>query len=219
LLRVTKAFIDELKAEVSIETRENVSYINADELTRWPDFVAAGTWYADSKYLHHFRLAGLLRDLRAEGSDRLKDSALGWTISGSGTFVLPFLDKRDNLKLSAHYGDGYGAQLKSGPDDGVFKNLSSELKTIGVFASYGGLQHWWSDSFRSNLVYGYVNADNPGSVDGDELERTWYTAANLIWNHYKGVSLGFEYLWGGRENKDGADGTDHRFLFHTRFDY
>jgi len=72
---------------------------------------------------------------------------------------------------------------------------------------------------RSNLVYGYVDADNPGFIDGDELENTTYAAANLIWNPYKTVTLGFEYLWGRRENKDGASGTDNRFLFSSRFDY
>ena len=57
----------------------------------------------------------------------------------------------------------------------------------------GGLQHWWSDALRSNLVYGYVDADNPGFVDGDELENTTYVAADIVWNPYKTVKLGCFY--------------------------
>ena len=101
--------------------------------------------------------------------------------------------------------------------DAVFDTVNSELKAIGVFGSYGGLQHWWSDSWRSNLVYGFAYADNPGFADGDLLDNTWYGAANIIWNPYEMVTFGLEYLWGRRENKDGADGTGSRFLFSSRY--
>ena len=133
--------------------------------------------------------------------------------------VLPFLGPRDSFKLAVQYGEGYGAQIKSGPDDAAFNLGSSELETIGVFSTYAGLQHWWANSVRSNLVYGYLDADNPGFIDGDELENTTYLAANLVWNPYKKITLGFEYLWGRRENKDGASGNNNRFLFSSRFDY
>lgn len=219
LLRVTKSFADALTAEVALDTPENTAYIDADQRTRWPDFVLTGTWHPGGEYLKHLRLAGLARDLRAEGANGSTDSAFGWAIGGSGKFGLPFLGPKDNLKLAIQYGDGYGAQLKSGPDDAAFNTVSSELKTIGVFSTYGGLQHWWSDELRSNLVYGYVNADNPGFVDGDELDNTTYAATNLIWNPYEKVTFGMEYLWGRRENKNSSSGTDSRILFSSRFDF
>ena len=56
-------------AEVSIETPENVNYIDAGKRTRLPDFAVAGTWLAGGEYVKHLRLAGLARDLRAEGAD------------------------------------------------------------------------------------------------------------------------------------------------------
>lgn len=219
LLRVTKSLADALSAEVALETPENVDYLDADKLTRWPDLAITGTWHADGKYLKHLRLAGLARDLRAEGTDGSTDSAFGWAIGGSGKLVLPFLGAKDNFKFGVQYGDGYGAQVRGGPDDAAFNIGSSELKTIGVFSTYGGLQHWWLDSLRSNLVYGYVNADNPGFVDGDELDNTGYAAVDLIWNPYKTVNFGVEYLWGRRENKDGEAGSDNRLLFSSRFEF
>jgi hypothetical protein len=219
LLRVTKSLADALTAEVALETPENVAYVDADKLTRWPDLAVTGTWHADGKYLKHLRLAGLARDLRAEGTNGSTDSAFGWAIGGSGKLVLPFLGAKDNFKFGVQYGDGYGAQIRGGPDDAAFNTVSSELKTIGVFSTYGGWQHWWLNSLRSNLVYGYVNADNPGFVDGDELDNTGYAAVDLIWNPYTMVNFGVEYLWGRRENKDGADGTDNRLLFSSRFEF
>ena len=219
--RFTKLFGGRtMLAEVAFETPENVSYIDAEPLTRWPDFVVAGTWLSGGEYLSHLRLAGLARDLRAEGTTGSTVSALGWTIAGSGKIKLPFLGARDNFKFGVQYGEGYGAQIKSGPDDAAFNASDNSFSTIPVFSTYGGLQHWWGiDSLRSNLVYGYVNADNPGFLDGDVLENTTYLATDLIWNPGERITLGVEYLWGQRENKDGEDGTDNRFLFSSRFDF
>ena len=218
LLRFTKSFAGQMIAEIAIETPENVNYIGAEKLTRWPDLAVAGTWLAGGEYIKHLRLAGLARDLRAEaeGADDSSDSALGWAVTGSAKLGLPFLGAKDNFKFTVHYGDGYGTQLKGGPNEGAFNIGNSELETIGVFGSYGGIQHFWSDKFRSNLVYGYVNSDNPEFVSGDTFDNTNYAAADLIWNPYKPVDLGVEYLWGRRENKDGASGTSNRFLFTSK---
>jgi uncharacterized membrane-anchored protein YhcB (DUF1043 family) len=219
LLRVTKAFADTLTAEVALETPENTSYIDAERRTRWPDLTVAGTWFVGDKYINHLRLAGVARDLRAEGTNGSTDSALGWAVGGSAKLELPFLGAKDNLKLNIHYGDGYGSQLKGGPKEAAFNTGNSELKTIGIFGTYGGIQHFWSDRFRSNLVYGYVNSDNPGFVTGNTYDNTNYVAADIIWNPYKTVTLGAEYLWGRRENKDGEDGDANRFVFSSRFDF
>ena len=94
-----------------------------------------------------------------------------------------------------------------------------ELEAIGIFSSFGGVQHFWSPRFRSNLVYGYVNSDNPGFASGDTFDNTNYLAADLIWSPYRMTTIGAEYLWGRREDKDGASGTGNRFLFSTRFDF
>jgi hypothetical protein len=216
MLRVTKAVSDSLVAEVALETPENATYTDADRRERWPDFEVAGTWYANRKYVKHLRLAALARDLRANNETGGTDSELGWSLFGSGIFPLPFLGEKDNFKFNIHYGEGYGGQINSAPTDAVYDTDKSELKAIGIFGSYGGLQHWWTDSLRSNLVYGFVYADNPGVADGDLLDNTWYGATNIIWNPYEQLTLGFEYLWGRRENKDGADGTNSRFLFSSK---
>ena len=193
-------------AEVSIESPENANYIGAERLTRWPDFVVAGTWQSGGKYIKHFRLAGLARDLRARDTNGLIDSALGWAVTGSTKLRLPFLGAKDNLKFTVQYGDGYGTQLKGGPTEGAFDTVNSDLQTIGIFGSFGGIQHFWSDRFRSNLVYGYVDSDNPEFVSGDTFDNTQYVAADLIWTPFKTTTFGAEYLWGRRENKDGEDG-------------
>ena len=216
LLRLTKSLSETFLMEASIETPQNVRYINAEKRTRLPDAALAGTWFFNGDYLSHFKLGVLARDLRAEGVNGATDSALGWSVSASGKVNLPFLGKRDNLKLTVHHGDGYGTQLKGGPAEAVF---DTALDMIGISGVFGGLQHFWSDKFRSNLTYGHLSADNPASVPSDALDSTTYASANFIWNPFKQLTLGVEYLWGRRENVDGAYGTSNRYLFSSRINF
>ena len=216
LLRLTKSLSETFIMEASIETPQNVRYINAEKRTRIPDAALAGTWIFNGDYLSHFKLGVLARDLRAEGVNGATDSALGWSVSASGKVDLPFLGKRTNLRLTVHSGDGYGTQIKGGPEEAVF---DTALDMIGISGVFGGLQHFWSDKFRSNLTYGHLSADNPASVPSDALDSTTYASANYIWNPYKQLTLGVEYLWGRRENVDGVSGTSNRLLFSSRFDF
>jgi alkylated DNA repair dioxygenase AlkB len=219
LLRLTRAVAQAMVMEVAIETPENVNYINAKKLTHWPDLVLAGTWRSGGKHIKHFRLAGLARDLNAQAENGAKDSALGWAITGSGKLGLPYLGAKDNFKFTLHYGDGYGTQIKGGPQEGAIDPATSELKTIGIFGVYAGIQHFWSDHYRSNLVYGHVDSDNPAFLSGDTFDNTSYAAADFIWSPYKEVTLGVEYLWGRRENKDGASGRSNRLLLSSRINF
>ena len=216
LLRLTKSLSGTFLMEASIETPQNVRYINAEKRTRLPDAALAGTWIFNGDYLSHFKLGVLARDLRAEDVNGATDSALGWSVSASGKVNLPFLGKRTNLRLTVHSGDGYGTQIKGGPEEAVF---DTALDMIGIWGAFGGLQHFWSDKFRSNLTFGNMSADNPASVPSDALDSTTYASANFIWNPFKQLTLGVEYLWGRRENVDGAKGTSNRLLFSSRRDF
>jgi hypothetical protein len=219
LLRVTKALPHKVIMEVSIETPENVRYIDAEKLTRLPDLAVAVTWQPGGSYLKHLRLSGLVRDLRAQDETIGWDGAVGWAVAFSAKLGLPFMGAKDNLKFNVHYGDGYGSQIKGGPSEGAFDAANLKLETTRIFATYGGLQHFWSAQFRSSLVYGYVNSDNPDFVSGDTFENTIYVAGNFIWSPVEKVNIGIEYLWGRRENVDGALGDCHRILLSSRVDF
>jgi len=219
LFRFTKSMIGDTLIEAALETPENATYIEADRMTRWPDLSIAGTWLTDGTYFKHLRISGLVRDLRAEDGSGNEDSALGWAVGGSTKIDLPILGPRDNFKFNIHYGDGYGTQIKGAPFEGAFNPVTLSLETIGIFSFYTGLQHFWSNRFRSNLVYGYVDSDNPEFLDDETLKSTNYAAANLIWTPFSSVTLGVEYLWGRRENKDGDAGTANRLLFSSRFNF
>jgi hypothetical protein len=219
LLRVTKSFGSSFMMEAALETPQNVRYLDAEKRMRLPDAVLTADWRFNSDYFNHFRLGLLGRDLGAEGTNGATDAAFGWAVSASTKTYLPFLGKRDNFRLSGHFGEGYGTQLKGGPTEAVFNTASSNLDLIGIWSVGAGLQHFWTDKFRSNLVLGHVSADNPDSAPDDALKGTTYTAANLIWNPFKKLTLGVECLWGRRENFDEAAGDSIRILFSSRFDF
>ena len=216
LLRLTRSHSETFLMEASIETPQSVRYINAEKRTRLPDAALAGTWVFNGDYLSHFKLGVLARDLRAEDVNGATDSALGWSVSASGKVNLPFLGERTNLRLTVHSGEGYGTQLKGGPEEAVF---DTGLDMIGISGVFGGLQHFWSDKFRSNLTFGYLSADNPTSAPSDALDSTTFASANFVWVPFKRLTLGVEYLYGRREDFDGASGTSNRFLLSSKLDY
>lgn len=219
LLRFSKLFDHKFRLDIAAETPENVIYIDATRRTRLPDFVVAGSYDFGGRYVDHLRVGGLFKDLNADSAAGKRDSAFGWVIGGSGKLKLPFLHEKDSFKFGVHYGEGYGGQLKSGPADALFNPATSSLEAIPVFSTFGGLQHWWTSSLRSNLVYGYVDADNPAFVPASSLDNTTYFAADLIWDPFKNVTVGFEYLYGELENFDGSDGSTHRFLWSSKVEF
>jgi hypothetical protein len=118
--------------------------------------------------------------------------------------------------LTVHSGDGYGTQIKGGPEEGVF---DTSLDMIGISGVFGGIQHFWSDRFRSNLTFGYLSADNPATAPSDALHSSTYASANFIWIPGKRLTLGVEYLYGERKDFDGASGTSNRILLSSKLDY
>lgn len=223
LLRFSKSIGQNVLGEISLESPENTYYLGdgVERRTRWPDLGMAVAWIADeeSEIFKHARVSALLRDLRAESASGVTDSALGWAVAASTKVGLPFLGPKDNLKLNVHYGDGYGTQLKGGPAEGAFDAPGLAFDTIEAFGVYGGVQHFWNECWRSNLVIGHMDASNPGFVSASTLDNTTYAAASLIWRPFDQVDVGFEYLWGEREDVDGNSGDASRFLFSTRMTF
>ena len=58
----------------------------------------------------------------------------------------------------------------------------------------------------------YREAQSP-----DSFKSSQYASGNFVWMPNTHWLLGIEGLWGEREDKDGADGTDFRTQFTTRF--
>ena len=216
LIRWTKGLGDGLKLMIAAETPDNHIIEGADSLTSWPDGVVSMVWDASA-----FHLMGsvLARDLRGSYEDGPTQSAFGWGTSVSGKVKMPYVAKEDFMTFSVTYGEGIGSNFNDQPLDAVFDTTRSELTTVPVFGYFVSYEHWWSRQLNSTVVYGFLEADNLDVQSPDAFKETQYSSANLVWHPAKSLLFGLEVLWGTREDKDGADGSDFRTLLTTRYSF
>ena len=81
-----------------------------------------------------------------------------------------------------------------------------------------GVNHAWTDRLSSNFTYAENRLENTAFQRDDDVHRTTYLAANLIWSRWERVRVGIEYLYGLRENVDRAVGPANRLQAAFIFD-
>ena len=213
LVRWARDFEKKYTLWVAVENPD-YSITNGKTKSAWPDTIVALKWHGD---WGHLKPALMGRQLRGS-NDGDDDDVFGWGTQLSGILNVPLLAKKDNFSFQAVYGAGIGSYNNDGFDDAIFDD-SNNLKALNSFQGYGAFQHWWTDSLRSNAVFGYVDIDNRSVQSSDALERSMYFAGNLVWSPIKQMDIGAEYLWGQRDNKNGATGTARRMQLSTKFTF
>ena len=212
LIRWARDFQDKYTLWIGLE---NPSYkiTNGDTESAWPDTVVSLKWQGD---WGHLKPALIGRQIKGDGSNSGSDTAIGWGTQLAGKIKVPLLSEKDNFKFQVVYGSGIGSYNNDKDYDDALFNNGGDLKTINSFQGYSAFQHWWTGSLRSSAVFGWVDVDNRDAQSDDSLNRTLYTAGNLVWSPYKQVDIGIEYLWGKRENKNNDDGTANRIQATTK---
>jgi hypothetical protein len=81
------------------------------------------------------------------------------------------------------------------------------LPATGWHISY---EQWWTDKLLSNFTFSRADIDLTDTLPDNTYTGASYGAANLIWLPVERLGLGIEFLYGGRENKDGARGKNYR---------
>ncbi|MCY4044519.1 MAG: hypothetical protein OXE99_05525 [Cellvibrionales bacterium] len=132
--------------------------------------------------------------------------------------------ERDFVRYYAVYTDGLGLlipDLETGYSDGVYGlgATTDEIVTLDSFGGYISLQHLWSETLSSNLVWSYVKVNNSVGQPDWAYKDANYVAANLIWKPAKQLMFGTEYLWGDRRNKDGSAGDASRVMISAQFNF
>lgn len=214
-------------------------------LVRYSDNLTANTSFAisveDPKYTatsdpdNKMRLPALIGRLNHKFAN---DSML----SGR-SFVA---EKRTNNDEEMSWGVGLGGKYQITPDtllkadyyhvkgDGRFllwsnsgyaiddqNNMhSNEFDTVSL-----GITHQFTPQIRSTLAYGYMKAKDDNRFA--ELQRNsttqnkelWQGWVNALYNPYKPITLGVEYVYGERETFDGRNGIDNRFNMMASYDF
>jgi hypothetical protein len=222
-VRIMPTLGDAYKFQFSLED-PNPQVQNGDGVTRMPDIVASASFQPTTRL--HLRTALIARQIRAQQSadfGRGVEKEYGWGLSLSGRFTTPRFGERDSALFQLNGGSGIGRYVNDlssvGNFDGVFNPANGELKLFDVLAGYVSWQHWWSSTLRSNFTLGIVDVDNPGFVSGDAYQRTTRFSSNLLWSPTPRINLGFEYLWGSRENEDGADGDAQQVQMAAQYSF
>lgn len=168
----------------------------------------------------HVQFAALLRDIAAFLPDGRTDSVFGWGFNLTGLFKI---GQKDNFVYQGEYGHGIERYVQDtsgqGIDAAVISLQKPELEAVPVVGTYGGLQHYWLSQLRSSVVYGFVQTENTPAQKASAFHRSGYSAVNLIWNPISQLSLGTEFLYGWRVNKDGSTGNAPRIQLSAKYNF
>jgi hypothetical protein len=161
----------------------------------------------------HLQLSAFVGQARFRPETGPTDDVMIWGLSFTGKATTV---GSDALRFQLAYGEGlarYHGGLAAAPDgDGRLE----AIPTISAMFSY---LHYWNERLSSHLVGSYGKEDNPAGQSADALHAVGYAALNLVWEFAEKMSFGGEYLYGTREDKDGASGSANRLLFVFKFEF
>lgn len=171
-------------------------------------------------YRGHVQLSALFRSVGAYLPDGRHESVFGWGFNFAG--ATRFWGK-DTVVYQAAYGNGIERYINDtsglGEDAAVSSLNNPHIQALPVVATYGGLQHFWIPRLRSSIVYSFVQVQNTEAQLGSVYHQGNYTAGNLIWNPFGSLTLGGEFLYGWRINKDGSTGNAPRIQFSAKYNF
>jgi hypothetical protein len=202
------------------EIDPSLGAVQGDE--KIPDFTAH---YRYDASWGHVQVAGILRrvgfDTPAVPDNQPKGSELGWGVDLTSN-IKP--TKTDVIHLGVVYGHGIASYMNDGGTDLAPSGTASVISTVhaeavpllGVVAY---LDHQWNSQFASSIGYSLTQVDNSSLQAFNAYRMGQYASANFLWTPDKHILLGAEFLWGQREDKDGATGNDNRVQFTAKYSF
>ncbi|MDD4847490.1 MAG: DcaP family trimeric outer membrane transporter [Bacteroidales bacterium] len=187
------------------------------EYQKYPD-VPVHIKYKDK--FGHLQLGAILRTMNYFDSINLKSKKeIGYGVALSGRINL---FKNTQFFFQGVYGEGiahYIQDLSFDNFDLVFKrNERGSMQTLPMYGCYASFSYNWRENLYSAIVYGYTKLEVPQyePILSNPIEKmdwlydhTHYFAINLFWDFIPYGTLGVEYLYGQRVNKNFFDGTKY----------
>jgi hypothetical protein len=154
-----------------------------------------------------------------------KDSTLGLRYAPGGGFALSGIigvGARNTVYYQITAGSGIASYLNVFRNRGfdlIFDPTAVEFVTPDVLGGYVSIKHQWADNWESNIVVGAAAIQNFDFQPGAMYSNSEYVAINLFTQLTPGAQIGFEYLFGRRENKNGQNGNANRVQFGIYYDF
>jgi hypothetical protein len=183
-----------------------------------PNFAGKLRWTSEKGT--HVQVAGDVFQLDWQGGDTgPSDKATGFAVNLTGRLLV------GGNNNNAFVGGGTIGQgsahrvisLEGAGNDAVI--TPNGLDVMSHWQAYVGYSHYWTKSFNSSISTAWTELDNSELQPGDAIHKAGSVHVNLIWFPYKLVSTGVEFMWGIRENKNGAEGTARRFQFMVKYKF
>ncbi|MET0071276.1 MAG: DcaP family trimeric outer membrane transporter [Candidatus Thiodiazotropha sp.] len=199
--------------QIALENPETFTDTGVNDDNSVPDITAN---YKFTRDWGHLRLNGLLRELKYDDGGN-EDSTTGWGVGISGKVKV--MD-RDDFRFALNYGDGMGRYTSLGvARDAVIDPANGDLETVESVAGFAAYRHQWNSKWRSNLIYSFVDIDNPSIAPGSLNEGANSIQVNLIYSPAKPITLGVMYLKGELEKENGDDGELDRIQFAAKYSF
>lgn len=192
-------------------------------LNKAPDFTARYTWKGDRLRISVAGLARLialdtggaaLPFLGPNGNFTFAGSASTWGFAGQVDATIKTFGQ-DSLTLEGNAGPGIGRYLmvpqdtslaigvapngaaNSNPGSGAVLGPDGKLRAIFSYGGSAWYRHYWSKTWRSNIVGGYQKVGNPDdTLPINYLDTIATIHTNLIWSPLPQLGLGLEYVYG-----------------------
>ena len=164
-------------------------------------------------------LGGEVGQLRWDGNGSGPDAkAQEWAVVLNGRH---YLGDRDYVTLNLSYSDGAAENISalSGSNANASLTLDGRLETNKAWNIALGYAHKITERLTTNLAYAQTELKanylrSPDSIKGGSVAHV-----NFIWAFAKAMSTGIEYMWGERENTDGARGRAARVQSMAKYDF
>jgi hypothetical protein len=181
---------------------------------RYPDFIARLNYNPNWGSLS---LAGIGRQIRYTRQAAVQQQAV-W---GGGLSLAGKINSfgKDNLRFMLDYGNAIGRYAAVNTFEDATLDAQGQLQLLNVYGGTVAYQHWWDNSWRSTLAYGFVSSDQPAFVNGEATRQAQSVHANLLWSPITQATFGLEYIYAERERVDRESGDLHRLQFSSRFNF
>jgi hypothetical protein len=195
-----------------------------------PDFTGNVRYEGD---YGHVQVAGILRKLSIQLADGSQLDELGYGINFTGTwhpwgmYTQGPKDREDQdiwqrSRFLAQYAVGRGINRYIQDVNGLGLDATFDpihgFRTIPSYGWFVAYEQWWTKCLASNFtVGGGTWSDLTDTLPESTYKNATYYSANLIWFPVDRMGVGFEYLYGSRENKDGASGIAQRLQLAVQY--
>lgn len=145
-------------------------------------------------------------------------TATQWAVVVAGR---QYIGKKDYLTWNLSYGDGSAENITAlaGSNANATLTLAGQLETSKAVNMALGYAHKITPSLTTNLAYAWTGIEQSDLRTTDSIRGGRVGHINLIWSENKALSTGLEYMWGHRENVDGARGDAARCQAMVKYSF